>query len=123
VLAVDVNERQVVAGNSHVEVRIETPIERALHYRRLAERLQGKYSSPRYNAWRRRRGVRRRIGHFRRKARNIIEDWARKASHTIISLARQGQLAVAREDLTWLQEAGVLDRVAGREERRAAARR
>jgi IS605 OrfB family transposase len=104
VLAVDVNERQIVVGNSHVEVRIETPIERALHYRRLAERLQGKYSSPRYNAWLRRRGVRRRIGRFRRKARNIIEDWARKASHTIISLAKQSQLAVAREDLTGLVE-------------------
>jgi len=45
VLAVDVNERQIVVGNSYVEQRIETPIERALHYRRLAERLQEKYSS------------------------------------------------------------------------------
>ena len=104
VLAVDMNERQAVVGNSHVELRIETPIERALHYRGLAERLQGKYSSPKYNAWRRRRGIRRRIGHFHRKARNIIEDWARKMSHTIISLARQSQLAVAREDLTGLVE-------------------
>ena len=104
VLAVDMNERQVVMGNSHVELRIETPIERALHYRGLAERLQGKYSSPKYNAWRRRRGIRRRIGHFHRKARNIIEDWARKMSHMIISLARQSQLAVAREDLTGLVE-------------------
>jgi IS605 OrfB family transposase len=104
VLAVDVNERQVVVGNSSVEVRIETPVERALHYRRLAERLQGKYSSTRYMAWRRRSGIRRRIRYFRRKARNIIEDWARKTSHTIVSLARQGQLAVAREDLTGLIE-------------------
>jgi IS605 OrfB family transposase len=104
VLAVDVNERQIVVGNSHVEVRIETPIERALRYRRLAERLQGKYSSSRYRAWRRRRGVRRRIRHFHRKAKNIIEDWARKTAHIIVSLAKQGQLAVAREDLTGLVE-------------------
>jgi len=104
VLAVDVNERQVVVGNSRVEVRVETPVERALHYRRLAERLQGKYSSARYSAWLRRSGVRRRIRHFRRKAKNIIEDWARRTSHMIISLARQGQLAVAREDLTGLIE-------------------
>jgi len=104
VLAVDVNERQIVVGNSRVEVRVETPVERALRYRRLAERLQGKYSSSRYRAWRRRRGVRRRVRHFRRKAKNIIEDWARKASHTIISLAKQSQLAVAREDLTGLVE-------------------
>ncbi|MFP3171998.1 MAG: hypothetical protein RXQ79_03030 [Acidilobus sp.] len=89
VLAVDINERQIVVGNSSVEVRIETPVERALRYRRLAERLQGKYSFPKYMAWRRRRGIRRRVRHFHRKARNIIEDWARKTAHTVISLARQ----------------------------------
>jgi transposase, IS605 OrfB family, central region len=104
VLAVDVNERQIVVGNSHVEQRIETPVERALHYMRLAERLQVKYSSSRYRAWRRRSGVRRRVRHFHRKVRNIIEDWARKTAHIIVSLAKQGQLAVAREDLTGLIE-------------------
>jgi len=104
VLAVDVNERQIVVGNSRVEQRVETPVERALRYRRLAERLQEKYSSPKYSAWRRRGGIRRRVRHFHRKARNIIEDWARRTSHTIVSLARQGQLAVAREDLTGLVE-------------------
>jgi len=46
VLAVDINERQIVVGNSSVEQRVETPIESALRYRRLAERLQEKYSSP-----------------------------------------------------------------------------
>jgi len=104
VLAVDVNERQVVVGNSSVEVRIETLIERTLRYRRLAERLKGKYSSTRYNAWLRRSGIRKRVRRFYRKARNIMEDWARRTSHTIISLAKQSQLAVAREDLTGLIE-------------------
>jgi len=104
VLAVDVNERQIVVGNSSVEVRIETPVERALHYMRLAEGLQVKYSSSRYRAWRRRSGVRRRVRYFHRKAKNIIEDWARKTAHTIISLAKQSQLTVAREDLTGLVE-------------------
>ena len=104
VLAVDVNERQIVVGNSRVEQRIETPVERALRYERLAERLQEKYSSARYSAWLRRSGIRRRVRYFRRKAKNILEDWARKTAHTIISLARQGQLAVAREDLTGLVE-------------------
>jgi len=104
VLAVDINEGRVVVGNSSVEVRVETPVERALHYRRLAERLQGKYSSTRYMAWLRRRGVRRRVRHFHRKAKNIIEDWARKTAHIIVSLAKQSQLAVAREDLTGLVE-------------------
>jgi IS605 OrfB family transposase len=104
VLAVDINEGRVVVGNSSVEIRVETPVERALRYRRLAERLQGKYSSTRYNAWLRRNGIRKRVRSFHRKARNIIEDWARRTSHMIMSLARQGQLAVAREDLTGLIE-------------------
>jgi len=104
VLAVDVNERQIVVGNSSVEQRIETPVERALHYMRLAEGLQEKYSSSRYNAWLRRSGIRRRVRYFHRKARNIIEDWARKTAHIIVSLAKQSQLAVAREDLTGLIE-------------------
>ncbi len=104
VLAVDINEGRVVVGNSRVEIRVETPVERALRYRRLAERLQGKYSSTRYNAWLRRSGIRKRVRSFHRKARNIIEDWARRTSHKIISLARQDRLAVAREDLTGLIE-------------------
>jgi len=61
VLAVDINERQIVVGNTSVEQRMETPVERALHYMRLAEGLQVKYSSSRYRAWLRRSGVRRRI--------------------------------------------------------------
>ncbi|MFP3319977.1 MAG: RNA-guided endonuclease TnpB family protein [Acidilobus sp.] len=104
VLAVDINERQIVVGNSSVEVRVETPVERALRYRRLAERLQEKYSSSRYMAWLRRNGIRRRVRSFHRKAKNIIEDWARRTAHIIVSLAKQSRLAVAREDLTGLVE-------------------
>jgi hypothetical protein len=50
VLALDVNEKYVVIGNSEIEHRLETAVERALHYRRLAEDLQKKYSSSKYNA-------------------------------------------------------------------------
>ncbi|MCC6021433.1 MAG: RNA-guided endonuclease TnpB family protein [Thermoproteaceae archaeon] len=104
VLAVDVNERQLVVGNSRVEARIETPIRRALHFKRLAERLQRKYSASRYNAWFRRSGIRRRIARFHRKAKNILEDWARKASCRIVGMARQMRCVVAMEDLTNLIE-------------------
>jgi IS605 OrfB family transposase len=104
VLAVDVNEKHIVIGNSKFEYRFKTPIERALHYKLLAENLQKKYSSTRYNAWLRRRGVRRRISHYHAKARCIIEDWVKKTSHRIVVLARQHQYAVAREDLTGLVE-------------------
>jgi IS605 OrfB family transposase len=104
VLAVDVNEKHIVVGNSQHEHRFETVVERAQHYKRLAENLQKKYSFPKYNAWLRRRGIKRRIKSFHMKARNIIEDWAEKVSHTITSLAIQYQYAVAREDLTGLVE-------------------
>jgi IS605 OrfB family transposase len=104
VLAVDVNEKHIVIGNSLFEYRFETPVEQALHYKQLAERLQKKYSSTRYNAWLRRRGVKRRISHFHVKARHIIEDWVKKTSREIAVLAKQHQYGVAREDLTGLVE-------------------
>ena len=104
VLAVDINEKCIVVGNSKFEYRFETPIEKALHYRCLAESLQKKHSSPRYMAWLRRSGVRKRVRYFHRKARSIIEDWAKKTSHKIVVLAKQYQYAVARENLTGLVE-------------------
>ena len=104
VLAVDINEKEIVIGNSKIEHRFETAIERALHYKQLAENLQKRHSSPKYNAWLRRRSIRRRMKSFHRKARNIIDDWAKKVSRKIVSLAKQHQYAVAREDLTGLVE-------------------
>jgi transposase, IS605 OrfB family, central region len=75
-----------------------------LHYKQLAENLQTKYTYSKCNAWLRRRGIKRRIKSFHRKARNIIEDWAKKTSHEIVALAKQYQYEVAREDLTNLVE-------------------
>lgn len=89
VLAVDVNEKQIAVGNSRFELRIETAVEKTLHYKHLAEELQKKYSSPKYSAWLRRRGIRNRVRHFHRKARNIVEDWVKKTSHKIVTLAKQ----------------------------------
>ena len=100
VLAVDVNEKEIVVGNSTIEHRFETAVERALHYKQLAEYLQKKYSSTRYNAWLRRKSIKRRISRFHSKAKNIIEDWAKKVSRLIVLLAKRHQYAVAREDLT-----------------------
>jgi IS605 OrfB family transposase len=104
VLAVDVNEKHTAVGNSQHEYRFETAVEKALHYKRLAEELQKKYSSPKYSAWLRRRGIRERIRYFHRKARNVVENWAKKVSHKIVALAKQHLYAVAREDLTNLVE-------------------
>jgi IS605 OrfB family transposase len=104
VLAVDINEKEIVIGNSKIEHRFETAIEKALHYKQLAENLQKRHSSPKYNAWLRRRGIRRRMKSFRRKARNIIDGWAKKTSREMIALAKQRQYTVARKDLTGLVE-------------------
>ena len=43
-----------------------------------------------------------RIRSYHRKARNILEDWARKTSLRIVGLAKELRYAVAREDLTGL---------------------
>jgi len=104
VVAVDVNERYVYYGNSRQVARAETAVERAERQRRLAERLQQRYSWPKYEAWKRRRGVLSRIHHFHRRAKNVVEDWARKTALLIVANALAAQAAVAREDLTGLKE-------------------
>ena len=101
VIAIDVNENHIVVGNRDFEVRFETPVRRALHHKLLAENLQRKYSSPRYNAWERRSGILERIKAHHAKVKNIVLDWAKKTSHRIVE---QNQHAIAREDLTGLIE-------------------
>jgi putative transposase len=61
-----------------------------------------RYSSPRYPAWRRRKAILNRIRSYHRKARNILEDWARKTSLRIVGLAKRLGHAATREDLTEL---------------------
>jgi len=104
ILAVDVNEKHIVVGNSKVECRLETAIEKALHYKQLAENLEKKYSSTRYNAWFRRRNIRNRIRDFYRKVKNVIEECVKKISHEIVMISKQNQYAIARENLTGLVE-------------------
>jgi len=104
ILAMDVNEKHIVVGNSKIEYRFETAVEKAIRYKRLVENLQKKYSSTRYNGWIRRKNIRKRIKNFHKKARDILEDWIKKISYKITMLAKQNQYAVAREDLTGLIE-------------------
>jgi hypothetical protein len=101
VIAIDINERKIVYGDSEINKDIDTAVDRAYKWKILAESLQRKYSSSRYPAWRR-RGILNRIRSYHRKARNILEDWARKAPLKIVRLALKLQHAVAREDLTGL---------------------
>jgi len=104
VVGVDVNEEKIVYGDEVINVEKSTEIGRAERFKVLAELLQKKYSSPRYQAWKRRRGVLDRIRAFHEKARNILVDNARKVAHEIVMTAKKLGYAVAREDLTGLKE-------------------
>jgi len=103
VVAVDVNKRYIYFGNLQNVSRVPTAIKRAERWRLLGERLYQKYSWPKYMAWIRRRKVLHRIRHFYRRARNIIEDWARKVAVLIVSKAHSCQAAIAVENLRGLK--------------------
>jgi putative transposase len=102
VIAVDINERKIVYGDDEINKDIDTAVDRAYRWKILAENLQRKYSALRYPAWRRRKAILNRIRSYHRKARNILEDWARKTSLKIVRFAKRLGYAVAREDLTGL---------------------
>ena len=67
--------------------------------------MQRGYLAPRYPAWKRRKAILNRVRSYHKKARNILEDWARKSSLKIVRLAMRLQYALAREDLTGFIEA------------------
>jgi len=104
VIAVDINERYVYYGNSQWIRKVETPMEKAVRLWRRAEGLKRKYSAPRYTPWNRRRGILHGIRRLYKKARDIVEDWAKKTAKRIVEETRERQCAVAVEDLTGLVE-------------------
>jgi putative transposase len=101
-IAININERNIVYGDDKINKDIDTAVDRAYRWKILAENLQKKYSSPKYPAWRRRKAIHNRIRSYHRKARNVLEDWARKAPLKMVRLALKLQYALAREDLTGL---------------------
>jgi hypothetical protein len=105
VIAIDINEKKIVYGDDRVNRDIDTAVDRAHRWKVLAENLQRRYSSSRYPAWMRRKAIVNRVRSYHRKARNLLEDWARKASLKMVRLAMRLQYASAREDLTGLVEA------------------
>jgi len=102
VIAVDVNERKIVYGDHVINGEKDTEIDEAHRWKKLAEDLQKRYSSTKYLAWRRRKAILNRIRSYHRKARDILEDWARKTSLEIVMMAKKLEYGVAREDLTGL---------------------
>jgi len=105
VIAVDVNERYVYYGNSQWMKAVETPVEKAVQLRELAEELKRKYSSTHHGVERKSERLQERIRRFYKKAKNVVEDWARKTAVRIVEEAIRQSYAVAVEDLTGLREA------------------
>jgi hypothetical protein len=55
-IAMDINERKIVYGDDKIIKERETKIDEAHRWKKLAENLRKKYSSPKYPACRRRGG-------------------------------------------------------------------
>jgi len=104
-VAVDVNKRYVYYGNSQWIRKVETPVEKAVRLMALAERLAERRSTTHHPPRRKGKELQARIRHYYEKARNVVEDWARKTAKRIVEEARERQCAVAIEDLTGLVEA------------------
>ena len=49
-IAVDINERKIVYGDDRINKERDTKIDEAHRWKKLAENLQKRYSSPRYLA-------------------------------------------------------------------------
>jgi len=105
IIAVDVNERYVYYGNAQWTRKVKTPVEKAAHLRELAERLAERRSTTHHPPWRKGKELQARIWHYYEKARNNVEDWAKKTAKRIVEEARERQYALAVEDLTGLKEA------------------
>jgi len=105
VIAVDVNERYVYYGNSLWVKKVETPVEKAARLRALAERIARKRSTTHHPPWRKGEELQARIRHYYKKARDVVEDWAKRTAKRIVEEAKERHCAVAVEDLTGLKEA------------------
>jgi len=105
IIAVDINERYVYYGNSQWVKKVETPVEKAVQLRKLAERLRRKYSSTHHGVERKSGRLQARIRRLYKKARGAVEDWAKKTAKRIVEEARERQYAVAIEDLKGLVKA------------------
>jgi len=71
VIAVDVNERYVYYGNSQWIRKVETPVEKAVRLRVLAERLAKRRSTTHHPPWRKGKELQARIRHYYKKAKRL----------------------------------------------------
>ncbi|QKR00370.1 hypothetical protein GWK48_08290 [Metallosphaera tengchongensis] len=82
-LAVDVNMAEVVVGKDDEKCfRIPTRLEDAHHYKSLAESLQKKYEK----RWKENERILSRIRSYHKKARDVLEDSARKVGEWVVKV-------------------------------------
>ena len=101
-IAVDINEKKIVYGDHVINGERDTNFDEAHRWKLLAESLRRDIPLQSILHGGGEGGILNRIRSYHRKARNILEDWARKASLEIVRLAKKLGYAVAREDLTEL---------------------
>jgi len=85
----------VYYGNSQWVKKVETPVEKAVRLRELAECLAERRSTTHHPPWRKGNELQARIRHYYKKARDVVEDWARKTAVRIVEEARRRGYAVA----------------------------
>jgi len=105
VIAVDINEHEIVYGFQEHIVRDKTRVKECIRIKKYMERLQRKYSFGKYRAWISRRGILKRIKELGRRIRNITEDFVRKEAKRIIDFTIiHGMDTIVIEDLSNLNK-------------------
>ncbi|WP_338598350.1 RNA-guided endonuclease TnpB family protein [Sulfolobus tengchongensis] len=95
-MAVDINMDFITLGNDKQVIEIPTRLHNAFHFRKLAENLQKKYQ----RRWRENKRILNRIRSFHIKAKNIVQDFARKVGKWVVEEAKRlGANYIVLEDL------------------------
>ncbi|QKR00339.1 IS200/IS605 family element transposase accessory protein TnpB [Metallosphaera tengchongensis] len=96
-VAVDINMAELVVGKDDEKyVRIPTRLDDAHHYKSLAESLQKKYEK----RWKENDRILNRVRSYHRKARDVLEDSAKKVGKWIAEVAESFNVsAIFLEDL------------------------
>jgi len=97
-IAVDMNMREVVAGDGQKEIRLKTRIDDTERIHKQIQRTQKKYGEGK--AWLRREGILNRIKSWFERIRNITDDQAKKIAYQIVQFAKErGADTIVLEDL------------------------
>ncbi|WP_338603164.1 RNA-guided endonuclease TnpB family protein [Sulfolobus tengchongensis] len=95
-MAVDINMDFITLGNDKQVIEIPTRLDDAVHFKKLGEQLQKRYQ----RRWRENKRIFNRIRSFHIKARNVIQDFAKKVGKWVVEEAKRlGANYIVLEDL------------------------